>query len=122
MVWSIVLVITGTFDLLTNLVIFAGFLFYLLLAVGLVRMKKRGLIGGKVPGYPVVPVIVSLFAISLIVNTIIIQPQQSLAGILLVLSGVHSIFILRKNMGRRSSNCPGLCLCGHTNKFVLWHA
>ncbi len=88
MIWSSILVVSGTFDLLTNLVIFAGFFFYGLLAWALIRMKRKGQIKSKVIGYPVIPFIVVLFSLALIVNTVIVQPQQSLAGLLLVLSGV----------------------------------
>ena len=100
MVWSSILVISGTFDLLTNLVIFAGFFFYVLLAWALLRMKRKGQITSKVPGYPVVPVIVILFAVVLIVNTVVVQPQQSLIGLLLVLSGVPFYYYFKN----RSSN------------------
>jgi APA family basic amino acid/polyamine antiporter len=96
MIWSSILVISGTFDLLTNLVIFAGFFFYALLAIGLIRMKRKGLITSKVTGYPVIPFIVILFSLALIVNTIIVQPQQSLAGLLLVLIGVFFYYYFKK--------------------------
>lgn len=88
MVWSSILVISGTFDLLTNLVIFAGFFFYGLLAWALIRMKRKGQIKSTVIGYPVIPVIIIIFSLALIVNTVIVQPEQSLMGLLLVLSGV----------------------------------
>ena len=96
MIWSIVLTVSGTFDLLTNLVVFAGFFFYILLAWGLMRLKRKGQITGKVIGYPVVPVIVILFAVVFICNTVIIQPLQSLTGLLLVLSGVPFYYYFKK--------------------------
>ena len=98
MVWSCILVVSGTFDLLTNLVVFAGFFFYGLLAWALIRMKRNGQIQTKVPGYPVVPVIVILFSLALIVNTVIVQPQQSLTGLLLVLSGVPFYYYFKKQL------------------------
>jgi APA family basic amino acid/polyamine antiporter len=96
MLWSIVLVLTGTFDMLTNLVIFTGFFFYLLLAWGLFRMKRKGAITSKVIGYPVLPVVIILFSFALIANTVMVQPQQSLAGVALVLSGVPFYFYFKK--------------------------
>jgi APA family basic amino acid/polyamine antiporter len=102
MVWSCILVVSGTFDLLTNLVIFAGFFFYVLLAWALIRMKRNGQIKSKVPGYPVVPVIVILFSLVLIVNTVIVQPQQSLTGLLLLLSSVPFYYRFKKRSSQVS--------------------
>ena len=88
MVWSCLLVVSGTFDLLTNMVIFAGFLFYGLLAMALFKMKSNGTIKVKVIGYPVIPAIIMLFSIALVINTVVTEPKQSLIGFALVLSGV----------------------------------
>lgn len=37
-------------------------------------LKRNGQIKSEVPGYPVVPVIVILFSLALIVNTVVVQP------------------------------------------------
>ena len=55
MIWSSILVISGTFDMLTDMVIFAGFLFYGLLAVAVIKMKQKGINKSKsdwLPGNP----------------------------------------------------------------------
>jgi len=101
MFWSMALVLTGTFDMLTNLVIFAGFFFYMLLALGLMLLKRKGIITKKVIGYPVLPVIIILFSIALIANTVIVQPEQSLAGLILLLSGVPVYFYFKKKYGHK---------------------
>jgi APA family basic amino acid/polyamine antiporter len=98
MLWSIILVVSGTFDLLTNLVIFAGFFFYVLLAAGLLRLKRKGQITSKVIGYPVVPYIVILFSAVLIINTIIVQPLQSFTGLVLVLTGVPFYYYFKRKI------------------------
>ena len=95
MLWSCVLVVSGTFDLLTNLVIFAGFFFYALLGIGLIRLKRNGTITERVIGYPVIPIIVILFASALIVNTAIVQTKQSLIGLLLLLTGIPLYFYFK---------------------------
>ena len=97
LIWSCILVISGTFDMLTDMVIFAGFLFYGLLAVALVKMKRKGLIKVKVIGYPVIPVIIILFSTALIINTVMVQPKQSLIGLGLVLSGVPFYYYFKRN-------------------------
>ena len=96
MVWSSILVVSGTFDMLTDMIIFAGFFFYVLLAWALIKMKRNGTITSKVIGYPIVPVIVILFAMALLVNTIIIQPKQTLFGIGLMLSGVPFYYYFKR--------------------------
>ena len=101
MIWSCILVISGTFDMLTDMVIFAAFLFYGLLAVALLKMKRKGLIKVKVIGYPVIPVIIILFSAALIINTIMVQPKQSLIGMGLVLSGVPFYYYFKTNKQRR---------------------
>jgi APA family basic amino acid/polyamine antiporter len=96
MLWSSVLVITGTFDLLTDLIIFASFLFYGLLSWGLIKMKRKKIITARVVGYPVIPMIIILFSFALTINTVIIQPKQSAIGMLLVLSGIPFYYYFKR--------------------------
>ncbi|HLO37039.1 MAG TPA: amino acid permease, partial [Lacibacter sp.] len=95
MVWSSVLVMSGTFDMLTDMVIFVGFLFYGLVAVALFKMKRNGSIKVKVIGYPVIPAIIILFSLALIINTVVTHPKHSLIGLVLVLSGVFFYFYFK---------------------------
>lgn len=96
MIWSCVLVISGTYDILTDMVIFASFLFYGLLAAALIKMKKQGSIKIKVIGYPVVQIIILLFSLTLIINTIVSQPEQTLTGAGLMLTGVPFYYYFGK--------------------------
>jgi len=96
MFMSCLLVFSGSFDSLTDMIVFAGFLFYALLAYGLIRMKRKGLITVKNIGYPYVPVIYILFSLLLMVNTIVSQPKQTLFGVCLMLSGVPFYFYFKK--------------------------
>ena len=95
-IWSSVLVMSGTFDILTDMVIFAGFLFYALVAVALFKMKSNGTIKAKVIGYPVIPVILILFSAALIINTFMVHTSYSLIGLGLILTGVPFYFYFRK--------------------------
>ncbi|HWB24802.1 MAG TPA: amino acid permease [Chitinophagaceae bacterium] len=97
-IWCSVLVISGTFDLLTNLVVLASYFFFGLTAWGLIKMKKRGIVKAKVVGYPVTPYIIILFSIVLIINNIIHEPKESLACIALIFSGIpFYIYFKRKD-------------------------
>jgi len=100
-IWSIVLVVSGTFDQITNLVIFASYVFFALASWGLVRMKMKGVIKTKVIGYPVVPFIIILFCAALLINTLIIQTEASVIGLLLIFSGVPLYLYFRGRGGKR---------------------
>jgi len=95
-IWSCLLVFTGTFDEITNLVVFSTYLFFGLAAAGLIKMKRQKRITKKVIGYPVVPVIIILFSLVLVINTLIVQARASLLGLLLMFSGVPFYFWFRK--------------------------
>jgi basic amino acid/polyamine antiporter, APA family len=95
-VWSCVLVITGTFDEITNLVVFSTYLFFGLAAAGLIKMKMKKKITKKVIGYPVVPVIIILFCAALVVNTVIVQARASLLGLLLMFTGMPVYFWFKR--------------------------
>lgn len=98
MVWSCLLLLSGSFDMLTDMVIFASFIFYGLLAIALLKLKRKGIIKVKVPGYPVVPVLYLLFSVAFCINTFWAQPKQSLFGALLILSGVPFYYYFKKRM------------------------
>ncbi|MDR3697313.1 amino acid permease [Mucilaginibacter sp.] len=95
-IWSCILLVSGTFDQITNLIIFASFAFFALGAYGVVRMKMKGVIKSKVIGYPVIPFIIILFCIVLVINTIITQPAASAIGLFLILSGTPFYFYFKQ--------------------------
>ena len=89
--WSVVLVWSGSFDQLTDLLIFASFIFYGATALGVIVMRYKFPEAErpyKVIAYPVLPVIFTLFCLSLVLITIIQNPMQALVGITLIFSGV----------------------------------
>ncbi len=96
MIWSCILVISGTFDQLTEMLIFASFIFYGSGAVGILIMKHKKRITAKVPGYPVIPVIFILFCAGLVINTIYSQPELSLTGLFFVVIGIPIYFFIKK--------------------------
>ena len=96
MVWAIVLVMSGTFDQLTDMLIFAAFIFYGSSAFGLVLMKRRKLITVKVFGYPFIPIFYVLFCIGLVINTLITMPNESITGLLLIAAGIPLYFYFNR--------------------------
>lgn len=89
--WACVLVISGTFDQLTDMLIFAAFFFYGATAFGVFVMRKREPDTPRpyrVWGYPVIPAVFVVFCIALIIITCINKPNEALFGVLLMLTGI----------------------------------
>src|SRR5262249_6496400 len=89
--WSSLLVLSGKYDCLFNLVIFASwFVCGLTAAVVLVMRKKRPDLYPpyRTVRYPLVPVLFILGAFVLILSTAIDRPRESLLGIVLILLGL----------------------------------
>ena len=83
--------LSGSFDQLTDMLIFAAFLFYGATALGVFILRSKEPNAERpyrVWGYPFVPAIFILFCIGLIVNTLISQPREAGIGLALILSGV----------------------------------
>ncbi|HMQ68628.1 MAG TPA: amino acid permease [Ignavibacteria bacterium] len=101
-IWSCLLVLSGTFDQLTDMVIFASFIFYGAGAFGVFILRKKMKDTErpyKAMGYPVLPAIFVLFCLTLVVVTIIQNPRDAGLGLLLVLSGIpFYIFWNRKSV------------------------
>jgi basic amino acid/polyamine antiporter, APA family len=101
-VLSSVLALTGSFDTLTDYVIFGSWLFYALVtsSVFIYRRKYPDLPRPyRAWGYPVIPVIFLLVAGWLIVSTLITTPKQSFAGVALIILGLPVYYYLTKKGG-----------------------
>jgi amino acid transporter len=83
--------LTGTFEELTNLFIFAAWIFYGLAVVALFRLRK---IEPEMPrpyrcwGYPWVPGVFVLGALLLTISILIERPGRSTIGLLLIVAGI----------------------------------
>ena len=98
-IWACLLVFSGSFDQLTDMVIFAVFIFYGCTAFGVFILRKTMPDAHrpyKVWGYPFVPAIFILFCIGLLLNTFITQPREAIFGLVLVLSGVPMFFFFKR--------------------------
>jgi basic amino acid/polyamine antiporter, APA family len=90
-VWACLLVLSGSFDQLTDMLIFAAFTFYGATALGVFILRYREPDTErpyKVWGYPFVPAIFILFCIALVAITFINQPREAIFGTVLMLTGV----------------------------------
>jgi APA family basic amino acid/polyamine antiporter len=90
-IWACILVFSGSFDTLTDLLIFAAFIFYGMVVFGVIvlRFKMKDTPRPyKTIGYPVVPILFVIFCIMLVVISIIETPIDSLIGLGLIFSGL----------------------------------
>jgi basic amino acid/polyamine antiporter, APA family len=99
-IWASLLVLSGTFDQLTDMIIFAIFIFYGSTAFGVfVLRKKMPEVERpyKVWGYPIIPAVFVLFCFGLFTNTIITRPREAGLGLLLILLGIPMYYWFKKN-------------------------
>jgi len=102
--------LTGTFEELTNLFIFAGWIFYGFAVVALFRMRKTE---PDLPrpyrcwGYPWVPGLFVAGALALTVNIWLQRPGRSSIGLLLILAGLP-FYRWWNRSASAASNSPGI--------------
>ncbi len=93
--WACLLVMSGTFDQLTDMLIFAAFIFYGATTLGVFILRRKMPDAPrpyKVWGYPVVPALFIIFCIFLVGNTIIARPREAAIGLSLIALGVPFYF------------------------------
>ncbi len=97
-----ILALTGSFDTLTDYVVFGLWIFYALVtsSIFIYRRKFPELARPyKAFGYPVVPALFLLVAGWLLINTIITSPMQSFIGIGLIILGLPVYYYLTYKAG-----------------------
>jgi APA family basic amino acid/polyamine antiporter len=98
-VWSSVLALSGTFDQLTDCLLFASWIFYGLVTSS-VFVLRRKMPNAPRPyrtlGYPIMPLIFVLVAFWLIINTLVNRPVESVAGLVLIVIGLPLYFYYRR--------------------------
>lgn len=93
--WGSVLVLSGRYEQLYTMVIFAIWILYAMnIAAVIVLRRKRPDMPRpyRVPGYPIVPVLFVTTAIALLFSTLVESPRESLMGLALILVGVPFYF------------------------------
>lgn len=98
-IWACILALSGSFDTLTDYVIFGSWIFYALVtsSIFLFRTKHPELERPyKAFGYPIVPAVFLLVAGWLLVTTLISTPTQSFIGIFLIILGLPVYYYLTK--------------------------
>jgi APA family basic amino acid/polyamine antiporter len=105
-VWSSVLAVSGTFDQLTDSLLFASWIFYGLVTSSVFVLRRRM---PQAPrpyrtlGYPVVPAIFVLVSAWLVVNTLIEKRVESVTGLVLIVAGLPLFYWFRSRSRRDQS-------------------
>ena len=94
--------LTGQFNLLSDLTVFAVWVFYVLTFIGVILLRKRKpdlKRPYKVPLYPVIPLIAILGGSFVVINQLFTSPVISLGGIIITIIG----FPIYKYMNKKNN-------------------
>jgi APA family basic amino acid/polyamine antiporter len=88
--WAAVLALTNSYRALFSRVIYTEWIFFALMAVGLVLLRRRQDYrpAVRVPGYPVVPLVFAVASLTVVAIQIRAQPRDALLGLGFVLLGL----------------------------------
>ena len=98
-VLAVVYILSGSFNFLTDLLIFVLWIFFTLGVIGVFLLRKRGLsdkANYRVPLYPVTPIIGIAGSAFILGSTMLSDPGRSLLGIAVTLLGIPVYFLLNK--------------------------
>jgi basic amino acid/polyamine antiporter, APA family len=98
--WAAVLVSTGTYRALFTRVVYTEWIFFALMAAGLIALRRRAtyLPRFRVPFHPVIPAVFIAASLYIVLDQVVATPRESLVGLLLVVVGwpVY-LFTLRRS-------------------------
>ena len=107
-VWACILALSGSFDTLTDYVVFGSWIFYGLTTASVFIFRRR-LPNAERPyrawGYPVVPAVFLLVTGWLLVNTLLTTPVQALIGLGLIIIGLP-VYWYWAGYNRRAGHQP----------------
>jgi APA family basic amino acid/polyamine antiporter len=103
-VWAAVLVWTGTYRELVSRVIYTEWIFFGLLALGVVILRRRDGYSPqwRMPGVPYVPIAFALFSFAIALNEILTNPLNAMIGLLLVVIGLPVYWIWLRGSRRET--------------------
>ena len=96
---AIMLALSGSFDQLTDYVVFSSWIFYAMVTGVVFKMRKtRPDIQRdyKTFGYPVLPAIFIILGVLLLINTIYTSPQSTMIGLGFILAGIPVFYYFKK--------------------------
>jgi APA family basic amino acid/polyamine antiporter len=103
--WCIVLIISGSFNMLTDMLVFVAFIFYGCGAFGVIILRRKMPNENrpfKVPLYPVIPLVFTLFSAFLVYYSIVQSPGYAIIGLFLVAMGVPLYYFFNRKSPQQS--------------------
>jgi APA family basic amino acid/polyamine antiporter len=104
-IWASLLAISGTYDQLTDCVVFASWIFDALVTTSVFALRRKMPEAErpyKTLAYPFLPLVFVLVASWLVWNTIHTRPLESTVGLGLIAAGLPLYFYFRKSRSRTS--------------------
>lgn len=101
-IWASVLCLSGTYGQLLDYVIFAVLIFYSLTIFGIFILRKKRPLAErpyKAFGYPVIPVLYLILALTIMVILFIFKPGYTWPGLIIVIMGIPVFYLWRKKTG-----------------------
>ena len=86
-IWASVLVATGTYRVLFTRVVYTEWLFFGLMAIGLMRLRGKLLVG---------PLVFIAGCALVVINQVIADPKESAVGLFIVALGLPIYYIRKK--------------------------
>ncbi|RPJ85226.1 MAG: amino acid permease, partial [Acidobacteria bacterium] len=101
-VWTSALVATGSYRALFTRVVYTEWIFFALMAVGLMAARRRAdyMPAMRVPGYPLVPALFAVVATAIAIDRLVSDPLDGLIGLGLVAAGLPVYYLSRAQPGR----------------------
>lgn len=96
---AVVYVMSGSFDYLTDMLMFVLWIFFTLGVIGVFFLRKRGLSSKenyRVPLYPITPIVGIAGSLFILVSTVISDPVRSVIGVAVALLGIPVFFWVKK--------------------------
>jgi APA family basic amino acid/polyamine antiporter len=101
-----VLLVSGSYETLLDYAMFSMWLFYGLMVAGVIvlRRKQPGLARPyRMWGYPVTPALFLAITVWFLVNMLKTRPVPSLAGVLLIATGIPVYFLWARHLKQAES-------------------
>ncbi len=99
------LALSGTFDQLTDYVVFSAWLFYAMNGVAVMLLRKRmpnAERAYKVPLYPVIPILSVTLSVLLLINTLVTAPNESGMGLLIIALGLPVYWLFFRSTAHKA--------------------